>query len=222
MDRWRSLLDEPWLRAGVASAIGFLVVAALVAGPGTGAVDRAVAEAVRALPLPVASWGAVTQVGGWVLVPVGVALVLGLVAVGRARMALVVAVALIGASVLTDTLKDAVARPRPPDPLADAFGFSFPSGHALNSTVTYGIAALLVWRSWLPWRARFAGTATLVMLIALVGLSRVALGVHHPSDVVAGWLAGTAIVAVVALIDTADRAARAAVPAGGGRSAGGP
>jgi undecaprenyl-diphosphatase len=220
MERWRSLLQEPWFRVGIACAAGFLVTAILVAGQGTGAVDRAVADAIRGLPMPVASWGAVTQAGGWVLVPVGVALVLGLVAAGRARMALVVAVALVTASVFTDAVKDAVARPRPADPLADAYGFAFPSGHALNSTVTYGIAALLVWRSALPRRARFVGAAMLVMLIALIGLSRVALGVHHPSDVVAGWLAGAAIVALVALVDTADRSTRAAVPVGNGATAG--
>jgi undecaprenyl-diphosphatase len=152
-------------------------------------------------------WRALTLAGGTFLVLVAAALVVGLVALGRLRLAIVVAVALIGSTLFTDAAKDLVSRPRPAgDPLVTADGYSFPSGHSLNSAATNGIAALLIWRSSLPPRARKGLAATLVALVVSIGLSRIALGVHYPSDVVAGWLAGTAIVAVVALIDRADRA----------------
>lgn len=209
MDRRISPARDPWSIVGIACALAFVAVAAIVNGQGTVFLDAPVISVVRGLPVPVEAWRAITQAGGWLLVPVGAALVLSLVAAGRARMALVVAVALIAAALFTDLAKDWVARPRPPDPLADAGGYSFPSGHTLNSTVTYGIAALLVWRSSLPPAARVGGAAALVALVALVGLSRIALGVHYPSDVVAGWLAGTVIVSLVALADRADRATRA-------------
>jgi undecaprenyl-diphosphatase len=211
VDRRTSLARDPWAVAGVACALGFVAVAAIVNGQGTVFVDAPVIETVRGLPVPVDAWRAVTQAGGWLLVVVGAALVLALVAAGRARMALVVAIALVAAALATDAMKDLVARPRPPDPVADAGGYSFPSGHTLNSTVTYGIAALEVWRSSLPGRVRVAATAGLVVLIALVGLSRIALGVHYPSDVIAGWLAGTVVVSIVAVLDRADRASRMGV-----------
>jgi undecaprenyl-diphosphatase len=213
MDRLRTVARDPWTTVGVACVLGFLAVAAVVNGRPTVLADAPVIDVVRSLPIPIASWDAVTQAGGRLLIVVGAALVLGLIAVGRMRMALVVAVALVAATLFTDGMKDLVARPRPPDPVSGADGYSFPSGHALNSTVTYGIAALLAWRSAMPRRARFAVAAALVLLIALVGLSRIALGVHYPSDVVAGWLAGTAVVSVVAIVDAADRRARAAARA---------
>jgi membrane-associated phospholipid phosphatase len=211
VDRRPSLARDPWSIVGIACALAFVVVAAIVNGQGTVFLDAPVTAVVRGLPIPVDAWRAITQAGGWLLVAVGAALVLGLVAAGRARMALVVAVALVAAALFTDLAKDWVGRPRPLDPVADAGGYSFPSGHTLNSTVTYGIAALMAWRSSLPRGARVGVTAVLLALIACVGLSRIALGVHYPSDVVAGWLAGTAIVAVVAMADRADRADRAVV-----------
>ena len=209
MDRRISPARDPWSIVGIACALGFFAVAAIVNGQGTVFLDAPVIDIVRGLPVPVDVWRAITQAGGWLLVAVGATLVLGLVATGRARMALVVAIALVAASVFTEMAKDWVARPRPADPVAEAGGYSFPSGHTLNSTVVYGIAALLVWRSSLPRGVRVGVAAALVVLVGCVGLSRIALGVHYPSDVVAGWLAGTVLVSLVALADRADRESRA-------------
>jgi undecaprenyl-diphosphatase len=98
-------------------------------------------------------------------------------------------------------VKAYVARIRPPaGALVPAPSFSFPSGRTLNSTVTYGLIALLVWRSDLPTWVRRLTAISLTTLIVLIGLSRVALGVHNPSDVVGGWLAGLAIVSGVAVL----------------------
>jgi undecaprenyl-diphosphatase len=188
------------------SALTFFAVALVVNGQGTVWLDAPVASAVRGWPVPPDVWRAITQAGGLFLVLVGAALVVALAALGRLRMAVVVAIALLGAFFLTDAVKTFVARPRPPDPIAAFSGYSFPSGHTLNATVTYGIAALLLWRSGLSPTARRAAVIALVVLIAAVGLSRIGLGVHYASDVVAGWLAGTTIVAIVALADRADRA----------------
>lgn len=94
---------------------------------------------------------------------------------------------------LNTALKLAVNRSRPSliDPVAAAHGRSFPSGHAMSSTVVYGALLLVV----LPAvsRARrpvaVAGTALVVLV---VGFSRLALGVHYLSDVVAGYVLGCA------------------------------
>src|SRR6187431_2928887 len=93
-------------------------------------------------------------------------------------------------------LKLLVARTRPslPDPVSEAPGSSFPSGHALNSMAIIGVLVLLllptVPRRWRPFVWAGAGLA-----VALVGFARVALGVHYVSDVVAGWLIGAGLVA---------------------------
>jgi membrane-associated phospholipid phosphatase len=85
-------------------------------------------------------------------------------------------------------------RPVPADPLLDETGFAWPSGHASTAALAAGILVALATpavRRWL---------ATLVVAAALVGASRVVLGVHWASDVVSGWLLGVAVVlAAVAL-----------------------
>jgi membrane-associated phospholipid phosphatase len=108
--------------------------------------------------------------------------------------ALFVALAFAGAQVLSNGMKLGFRRERPffPDPLATESTFSFPSGHALVSLAVYGAIALVLARHLSsPWHRAllFAGTAVLVLAI---GFSRLYLGVHFLSDVLAGFAAGVA------------------------------
>ena len=108
------------------------------------------------------------------------------------REASLLAVTILSGWVVNTLIKALVGRPRPTivSHLAEASGSSFPSGHSFNSAVVYmGIAlalAALSARRGVRW-SLIAGAATLTALIAL---SRVWLGVHYPSDVLAGWLGG--------------------------------
>ncbi|GAA1145091.1 undecaprenyl-diphosphatase [Kitasatospora gansuensis] len=96
--------------------------------------------------------------------------------------------------------KNVVGRERPhfAAPVAQAGGLSFPSGHALASAITCAALVILVWP-----RANRTGRAvscTAAALAALaVGWTRIALGVHWPSDVLAGWLAAALVVGTVTL-----------------------
>ena len=115
--------------------------------------------------------------------------------------ALFVALAFAGAQVLSNGMKLGFRRERPffPDPLATASTFSFPSGHALVSLAVYGAIALVLARHLSsPWHQAllFAGTAVLVLAI---GFSRLYLGVHFLSDVLAGFAAGLAWLCVLYL-----------------------
>lgn len=105
-------------------------------------------------------------------------------------------------------VKDAVARPRPADGLIAASGFSFPSGHTAYSTFYVWLAVTTAVRL-RPGMARGAAViAAGIVLSALVGLSRVYLGVHYMSDVNGGWALGAAafsLCAAVALIISALR-----------------
>jgi membrane protein DedA with SNARE-associated domain len=100
-------------------------------------------------------------------------------------------------------IKAAVDRPRPPGPLVGYSGSSFPSGHAAYS-VLYVWAAVTIVMRLRPGMARAAAVVTAgIVLTALVGLSRVYLGVHYLSDVSAGWALGAAafsLCAAVALV----------------------
>jgi undecaprenyl-diphosphatase len=135
----------------------------------------------------------------WTWRAIAVAVVVWLVLQRQRRLALWVAVVVVGGGVLDFTLKDAVHRARPvlPEAVASAPGYSFPSGHALASVVAMGVALLLV----LPlvhggWRV--VAWTLAVAVVLLVGFARVALGVHFVSDVVAGWLIGLGWVVVTA------------------------
>ena len=102
-------------------------------------------------------------------------------------------------------LKLWVRRPRPELALIGEQGWSFPSGHSAGSLVVYG---LLAWTAAGSLRARGRGLAALLAwcaalaLVALVGISRVVLSVHHASDVMAAWLLGIAWLGLLlALLD---------------------
>jgi membrane-associated phospholipid phosphatase len=92
------------------------------------------------------------------------------------------------------SINQQIARPRPPLALrlVIAGGHSFPSGHTTSATIGYGLLAVLVIRLWPGNRRWFPVVVTLlaVGLALAVGVSRVYLGVHWPTDVVAGWILG--------------------------------
>lgn len=121
--------------------------------------------------------------------------------------------------ILGALLKLLVGRDRPDllDPVAQAAGYSFPSGHALNSA----LAAAILLRVLLPAvrdrpGRRAALWAAAVGMPLLTGFSRVGLGVHYTSDVVAGWLFGVAVAAVTTAVAGRRRgAAERPLPAAG-------
>jgi undecaprenyl-diphosphatase len=201
MDAMRHGLRDPLLWLAVAFGAGFVSLAIVVGGGATLAFEATAIHLVTGLGVPVEVWEALTFLGGSILILLGVLLVVALLAMRRVRLAVAVAVALLLATFATEHIKEFVARLRPPgDPLAPADGYSFPSGHTLESTVTYGLIALAAWRSRLPRAVRRAAVVVAIVLPLLIGLSRIALGVHFPSDVVAGWLGGVAVVIAVAVV----------------------
>jgi undecaprenyl-diphosphatase len=99
-----------------------------------------------------------------------------------------------GGELLSTFLKELIARPRPvwTDPIVVEKSFAFPSGHAMSSLLTYGFLALLLGRALYRRRARAALVVGTVLLIGLIGFSRLVLGVHYPSDVLGGYTIGGA------------------------------
>ncbi len=116
----------------------------------------------------------------------------------RRRRALYLITTSVLGVVVNNIIKALVARSRPhfDHAVAHAFGKSFPSGHAMNSTVVYGSLLVLAWGP-LRTAARRAIAGVLVAsLVGAIATSRVVLGVHYASDVVAGIALGSAFVLV--------------------------
>ncbi|MFB9239886.1 phosphatase PAP2 family protein [Plantactinospora siamensis] len=124
---------------------------------------------------------------------------LGLLIRRQPRLALYLIVTGVGGLILDPSLKALVGRLRPvvDVPISHAPGNSFPSGHSLGSFVAYG-ALLLVFLPAMRPRWRKPAIALVALIVLLIGLSRIALGVHFVSDVLGGWLLGAAWLGVSA------------------------
>lgn len=204
--------------AAVALLGGLIAVAALAVGFTTLLEDVLEGDGVALIDKPAAQWLAnhregwlttgltvVTHAGG----PAGQTIWLIAVcaaAAWRARSWLPVIVGVVGGvgiALISLTAKTVVGRQRPglPFALIDSHGYSFPSGHAAGAAAVGVLCAWSLCR-WVihPWGDRVAVWALTVAAIVLIGFSRLYLGMHFLTDVLAGWLLGTAWTAAVVVI----------------------
>lgn len=205
-----SSLVGPWLERRVlialilvaAGAWGFVELAEAVGEGESAGVDRAIMLMLRRAgdisrpigpPALESAMRDITALGGYVIIGiVTFTTMVGLVLAGRVRQAVMVLVAVAGAALLAEGLKDLIARPRPdlvPHGVV-VYTSSFPSGHATGGAATYlSLGALLA--RFEPQRRLKVFTLTMAVVITvLIGVSRVYLGVHWPSDVLGGWTLG--------------------------------
>ncbi|WP_225583202.1 phosphatase PAP2 family protein [Pseudoxanthomonas sp. PXM02] len=134
----------------------------------------------------------------WGVVPVDIALTMGLLIARRWREATFAGVSFAGSALLNMATKQFFQRDRPSlwESIAPEHTFSFPSGHAMGSATLAMVVVLLCWHTRWRWLAvALAGSFAL-----LVGVSRIYLGVHYPSDILGGFAAGLAWVSGVYLV----------------------
>ncbi|MFC5585402.1 phosphatase PAP2 family protein [Nitratireductor kimnyeongensis] len=137
----------------------------------------------------------ITAIGGYPVIVLSLLVVTGLLLVRRRYGAAFYAVLSVGSGALVSYgLKNYYERPRPDlvEHLDVIHTASFPSGHATVTTIAYLTLAALVVRFFPDWRVRLYVLAVAVFISFIVGMSRVYLGVHWPSDVAAGWALGAA------------------------------
>ena len=109
------------------------------------------------------------------------------------RTALLVLVSVVGGTIISSVLKALFDRPRPDlTGAVEVFTASFPSGHATLSAVVYLTIGVLLAQRETRWPPRILYLVGAAFLTGIIGLSRVYLGVHYPTDVIAGWSLGTA------------------------------
>ena len=134
-----------------------------------------------------------TSIGGSTVLGLVIAFVAGfLMLQTRYRTAMVVLIASISGEIMNAAMKYVFNRPRPTivPHLRVAFSTSFPSGHAMESAIVYLTLAAILMRASETRLTKFYILSIAVLLTTLVGISRVYLGVHYPTDVIGGWIIG--------------------------------
>jgi len=110
----------------------------------------------------------------------------------KVRFGLSIAGVAIGGFLSVQLLKQLFQRHRPPTPLIpNVIDYSFPSGHSTSSLIFCAVLSYTLWHSNVPRPLRIAGMGLLILLTVSIGLSRIVLALHYPTDVMAGFCIGT-------------------------------
>ncbi len=144
---------------------------------------------------------AVTYIGNWQSVT-AICLVLLIIKRTRLTYGLPLSAGALFVTLLNKLIKHVVARPRPEDVthLVEEGGFSFASGHSVASMLVFSLLIYLIRKNFKNRTAANVLTVVLAVPMFAVGISRVYLGVHFPTDVIAGWCLGIAVTAAIAEI----------------------
>ncbi|QOD90343.1 phosphatase PAP2 family protein [Lysobacter sp. CW239] len=166
----------------------FATLATRVRAGGSFAFDLPILDFARALGSPALDrfFVAMSQLGYlYGVVPFDIALVMFLLLRRQWRVAAFATLALAGSGLLNVLTKQVFARDRPAlwESIAPETTWSFPSGHAMGSATLAVVLILLAWHT----RWRWPVIVAMAAFVLLVGFSRVYLGVHYPSDILAGW-----------------------------------
>lgn len=192
----------------VVAALVFIAVAGEVVEGETQEIDEAIVQWFRQPGNPSLARGPawltevaidITALGSTVVLLMLVAAVGGFLWLqNQPRLLLLLISAMAGGTVLNALMKTTFERPRPTvvPHLREVFTYSFPSGHAALSAIVYLTIGVLLFEVVRGRAARLYCLAVAMTATALVGFSRVFLGVHYPTDVLAGWAAGIAWAAV--------------------------
>ncbi len=182
---------------------GFWGLATYVAqSPGVTHFDTRISAAVQSWRTPYMTSGmrAVTHAGGTAFIMIVTVGIVTIMMVRGRRLEAAFAAGALGVGMLLSTLaKGHFERPRPPvgTMLADLpITYSFPSGHSMASLLVASVVAWLVLRLELRPLAKGLAVAGCALYAIVVGVSRVYLGVHYPTDVTASWLLGGAWLAI--------------------------
>lgn len=152
---------------------------------------------------------ALTFLGDSVVV-IGILAISVLIGLIRKHWALVflLIVSIVGSQLFVFFMKQFIARPRPSIEyrIIEVSGYSFPSGHAVVAIALYGLLWYIIFRLLSNWFLRIVWTVIMTLLIGGIAISRVYLGVHYPSDIIAGLSFGVAwVVFLIVAYEIWDR-----------------
>ena len=203
LDPINKLKPLPLIIIALIAAAGFIVVGYHVAAYGELSWDDPVREYFYSLRNPglTTLMQLVTYAGQWPTI-VGVCLLLLIYPETRFTYGIPASAAALLSEIIKSIVKPLMARPRPDVVyhLIEQGGLSFPSGHSIATMGMYGMIFILVLIYMKKGPKKNAILALCGVLAFAVGITRVYLGVHYPSDVVAGWCGGVFAISVVLLI----------------------
>ncbi|CAN7233209.1 phosphatase PAP2 family protein [Paenibacillus sp. LjRoot153] len=183
-----------FLILSITSVLCFTIVASLIRGRWIAQVDSSVISAIQGMESPwlTSVMKGFTFIGSTpVVIVISVTCLLLFFKFLNHRLELILFVALVaGTAILNQLLKISFQRERPSlHRLIQESGYSFPSGHSMVVFALYAALAFLLWRHVPTRRGRTAVILISIMMILLIGISRIYLGVHYPSDVVGAYFA---------------------------------
>lgn len=211
-----SVSVRAWVMFALASAAGllalFFALADEVVFDGRNKLDRVASLEVRgwATPERTETVRAITELGAsWFAAFICGSILLWLLWQRRIQTAIAISGIFLIAKLLESGFKLTFERSRPVivSHLTEADGYSFPSGHTMTAVITYGLLAAIL-AGHCRGRMRFVPPAAAILLIVAVGFSRVYLGVHYLTDVIAGTLvAGACLILAIAALYLLDQPA---------------
>lgn len=189
-----------WLLLALLGLGGFVLLTVAVASKVVLPFDQPLLDLARQWQAWAPLWRVISESANIPLVVIGFGIVIWLFVTKHRREALLVLLLLAAITAGSEGIKQLVARPRPEgtDPNIPGVVYSYPSGHVLEALVIFGIITVRSWRSSWLLPARIAIAVLVAMEVLLVGVARVALNAHYPSDVLAGLLGGLGVLGLYA------------------------
>ncbi len=190
------MLNEKQLKNILLTAIilflGFCSIAILVGAQKLNRFDQAIIQFIQGLEFKqlTSVMKFFTQIGSFSTIMMIFLLVLVILALYKSKLNMFIfGIVVLGTPFINEVLKQVFQRSRPYlHRLIEIGGYSFPSGHSMNAASLFGVLAYLLWKH-VPGKAgRTALLSISSLLILMIGVSRIYLGVHYPSDVIAGYL----------------------------------
>ncbi|HEX7471652.1 MAG TPA: phosphatase PAP2 family protein [Candidatus Limnocylindrales bacterium] len=193
--------NAAWLLVGLGGLIGFVLLTLAVAGGVVFAFDQPLLTLAHSWDGNPLVWKAISESANIPLIVIGLGFVLWLFFTKRRREALLVLIMLAAVTAGSEGVKQLVSRPRPEAGTADGIPgvvFSYPSGHVLEALTILGFVALRIWRTSRPVVLRLIVVIAVAIDVVLVGVARLALSAHYPTDVLAGLLGGFGVLGLYA------------------------
>src|SRR6476469_2323248 len=207
-DRSRGMdgISMAWLVLAILGLVAFAAITVEMLNHVVWPFDQSILATVRPWVGDGTIWRVLSESANIPLIVIGVGMVLVLFFTHRRREAVLVALLLIAVTAGSEGIKQLVARPRPEgtDPNIPGVVYSYPSGHVLEALVIFGVIAIHVLRSHLSRVVAAIAAIAVIADVFLVGLSRIVLNAHWPSDAMASLIAGAGVLGIYGLLTHGD------------------